>query len=1331
MEEVIEGIETEQIRSITFQRLKSYTLQLLELLQNPQNQNQKHCSVTVIPEFLRFLQNSSPSTLQPFFDYTLFPLVLFLDAAIQCRSTQKFDSQEKYIVSDIPKTPIKVSDSVAEGVVNCLEELLKKCRLNSVNQMVVILKKLTYGALLSPSEASEEFCEGILLCFRALLLNLNSCSNASCSCKQIPGLPALSDNVYNHELHKNFKYDSESEECLLAFLRSQTASAAVGHWISLLLKAADTEAGRGQRGSARIRIEAFKTLRVLVAKVGSADALAFFLPGIVSNLSKVLHGAKTIISGAAGSMEAIDLAIRVLAEFLMIVLQDDANASVLDMEVSASFDSDKCKPTLSLLDELRHLQIKDSVKTKIVEDKIVESEKITSSQTQLQEMGSTGPDGETLSLHVTRTKDWIQKTSVHVNKLLTATFPHISIHSSQKVRKALVDAIKGLLLECFYTLGDSRLMLLECLCALAVDDSDDVSSTAQDFLECLFSQSWKSRIEHDAAEIFIRHLEKLPKVVLSKEEPFAVLHAQQLLSIIYYSGPRLLVDHLQSPLGVAKFLDVFAACLSHNSVFSGSLGKITLASQSSTVGYLPSIAELKSGSNFVSRGLPLLNSGVCENPKSSLIDKKYVQEPVKTAQKKYELPRMPPWFSYVGSVKLYQPLARILRLVGLSILADQSGEGLLSHLTETLLGYFRKLVTELRSKEYNKESWQSWYDRTGSGKLLQQASTAACMINEMIFGLSDQAINDFARIFHRSGISKGVPVQSNKHDCAIHESFWKIPKDTGVKSYLVDCIGGILHEYLSAEVWSIPVDRKVADLQLNVSVIIDGVGIFNLCLGTDFISSGFLHSSLYFLLENLSSSSYQVRNAADSVLHILSTTSGYEMVGQLVLENADYVVDSICRQLRHLDVNHHVPNVLASILSYIGVAHKILPLLEEPMRRVSIELEILGRHQHPDLTIPFLKAVAEIVKASKREACLLPPQAESFSTDVRSTISNAKETTQDQWEAISFKLNDSRRYRRTVGSIAGSCITAAIPLLASFKQEICLASLDIIESGLLAIAKVQSAYKHEREIKEAIVEALESLSLYQLKDTLDATEEEADENRLLPAMNKIWPFLVTCIQNRNPVAVRRCLNVISNVVQICGGDFFTRRFHTDGTHFWKLLTTSPFRKMSNFKDEKTPLQLPYRNTSVNSEDSLAETSYLKVQIAVLNMVADLCSNKRSASALELVLKKLCGLAVGIACSNVAGLRDASLNALHGLASIDPDLVWLLLADIYYSVKKKDALPPPPRPDLPEISEIIPLPSSPKEYLYVQYGGQSYGFDIDLASVEFVFTKIDSQYQMYS
>jgi hypothetical protein len=54
-------------------------------------------------------------------------------------------------------------------------------------------------------------------------------------------------------------------------------------------------------------------------------------------------------------------------------------------------------------------------------------------------------------------------------------------------------------------------------------------------------------------------------------------------------------------------------------------------------------------------------------------------------------------------------------------------------------------------------------------------------------------------------------------------------------------------------------------------------------------------------------------------------------VGEFVVSNADYIVDSLCRELRHLDINQHVPDVLSSMLSYIGAARDILPLLEEPV----------------------------------------------------------------------------------------------------------------------------------------------------------------------------------------------------------------------------------------------------------------------------------------------------------------------------------------------------------------------------------------------------------------
>lgn len=103
--------------------------------------------------------------------------------------------------------------------------------------MVVVLKKLTSGALLSPSDASEEFREGIIKCFRALLLSLLPCSDKTCSCKQTFSFQSLLDDIDLKDLlGRSSKHDSEPDECLLAFLQSQTASAAVGHWLSLLLK---------------------------------------------------------------------------------------------------------------------------------------------------------------------------------------------------------------------------------------------------------------------------------------------------------------------------------------------------------------------------------------------------------------------------------------------------------------------------------------------------------------------------------------------------------------------------------------------------------------------------------------------------------------------------------------------------------------------------------------------------------------------------------------------------------------------------------------------------------------------------------------------------------------------------------------------------------------------------------------------------------------------------------------------------------------------------------------------------------------------------------------
>ncbi|KAL8136555.1 hypothetical protein V2J09_002556 [Rumex salicifolius] len=1356
---VLEG----EPESRLFADLRSCCLEVLELVQKPK----KQCPA--LSRLFRLLRSSSPAALECLFDYTLFPLLLLFDAAVGCRSSIKANSKEKFAVSNDPNLPYTISDSVAESVLKCLGELLKQCPLNSVDQMTVLLKKLTCGAMLPPSESAEEFREGVIRCFRMLVSNLHPCSDESCSCRQSLFCPVLSDDsdlVSSTDAH--LKHQSQPNECLLAFLQSQSASAAVGHWLSLLLNAADAEVVKGHRGSASLRIEAFVTLRVLVAKVGTADALAFFLPGVVSQLGKVLHVSKSMISGAAGSSEATEHAIRGLAEYLMVVLHDDANCSDLPSSFSPI---DKGSPE-SFLKEIHNLRYKFDIQSGTPMESS-SSRAVCGVTADVMYENKTISGGKQ-SLHIERTKDWIERTSAHVNKLLGLIFPKLCLHPSKRVRRGLLAATYGLLQYCSYTLKDSRIMFLECLCTLVCDDSQEVLLAAQESIESLFFSSKKQIIEHDVAEILSRLVDKLPKVVLGNEKSLALAYAQQMLGIMYYSGPQLVINHLLcSPIKAAVLLDVFNVCLSQESAFAGTLGKLTHSKPSGNR-YLHAIAELKfSGKNDEqSDTAPSKTYNKIAQVKDIIIKGSPCAD--------YELPCMPPWFAYVGSPKLYLALGGILRLISLSLITSHRKEISLSSIVEIPLCHLRMLVNEIRMRQCNEETWQSWYVRTGSGKLLRQASTAVCILNEMIFGLSDKALDNFTKMFRKSRTKLEAAQDGDslafKTRKVEHESFvrcpWEVWSDSA-RNQLIDCVGLILHEYISPEIWDLPMEHKISDFEDNEAgattehifrdvamlqkVIVDGIGIFNLCLGEDFLSSGFLRSSFYLLLENIVCSDFDVRHASDAVLHIISSKSGYSTVGQLVMANSDYVIDSLCRQLRHLDVNLHIPNVLAAMLSFIGLANAILPLLEEPMRSVSLELEILSRHRHPELTISFLKAVAEIAKAANHEASLLPDQAESYGLQIAAKLSDVKkkvrrsnttafdevdtsfeqsgeeivycsdDVSAEEWENILLNVNDKRRYRRIVASIASSCLTAVTPLLSSAKEQECLVSLDIIEHGVTTLSFVEAAYKFEKQTKEAMKEVASLCSFFHLEDTLDAADEGTDENRLLPAVNKIWPFLVACARNRNPLSVRRCASVISSVVRVCGGDFFTRRFHNDGPHFWKLLTTSPFiNNRATPKQERNKLLLPYRSTSLTSETPFSESSNLKVQAAILNMIADISRDKKSASALEAVLKKISGLVVAIACSGVTGLQEASINALSGLAYIDADLIWLLLADVYYSQKKNRDVPSLPSSEFPDLSEILPPLSSSKEYLYVQYGGQTYGFDINFSSAETVFRRLNSE-----
>ena len=323
---------------------------------------------------------------------------------------------------------------------------------------------------------------------------------------------------------------------------------------------------------------------------------------------------------------------------------------------------------------------------------------------------------------------------------------------------------------------------------------------------------------------------------------------------------------------------------------------------------------------------------------------------------------------------------------------------------------------------------------------------------------------------------------------------------------------------------------------------------------------------LYPIATLLGSPVAQLQGHAVTTLNSIAASCGYGSVSELVIDNADYMVNSVSLKLNTLDISPASTQVLRMMIRLTGP--RLIPFLDDVVNALFAALD--NYHGYPVLVESLFSVLSEVVEQGVKSDNLVLEDAHS----IRASRRKRPETTTTTGDILELldKRSTARRMARDEAEIEeavrardhpkGPWASEASGLLN--KAE---GGSEDEEAGGKATPTTQEVDKREtaKTPTFAILARITSLTQHYLtspgpalrKSLLDVLSTVApalarDEDAFLPLVNTVWPVLLARLYDGEPyVTIAAC----KAVGALCAGagDFLSSRIKTawwDGLGKW-------------------------------------------------------------------------------------------------------------------------------------------------------------------------------------